>query len=152
MRAFVAIDIPETSLQALLALQSALSVGRPVPEENLHLTLAFMADIPVSAEESVDAALTGLRSAPVEVGFAGLAGLGPAGEAAVTVAVVASPTLVALQAKIERDLRRAGLELPRRRFRPHVTLSRLRKDLDGSGAARLGTALAGGAGTDIPGF
>jgi 2'-5' RNA ligase len=44
MRVFVAIDLPDEVRRELETLQNALPVGRPVPAENLHLTLSFLGD------------------------------------------------------------------------------------------------------------
>ena len=69
MRAFLALDIPEDTAAALTRLQSALPFGRPVPEDNLHLTLAFLEAAPVAALEDLHELLSALRAAPVEVRF-----------------------------------------------------------------------------------
>ena len=124
MRAFLALPVPEDTAAALVRLQSDLRSGRPVPEENLHLTLAFLGDVGDQALHELHLGLVSalFRTAPVR--FTGLAGF-PARDGQLIVAEVApDPALVTLQGQITRIARAAGLELPRRRFRPHVTLMR----------------------------
>jgi 2'-5' RNA ligase len=52
--------------------------------------------------------------------------------------VAPDPALRHLQAKVEQAARGVGLDLPRRRFAPHVTVARLRGDrADGAEVARF---------------
>ena len=44
MRAFLAISLSDQTKAALAHLQSALRLARPLPPENLHLTLVFLDD------------------------------------------------------------------------------------------------------------
>ena len=65
MRAFLALDIPDDVAAALIRLQSGIPFGRPVPEENLHLTLAFFEDAPDHGLEALHEMLSALRMPPV---------------------------------------------------------------------------------------
>jgi RNA 2',3'-cyclic 3'-phosphodiesterase len=58
--------------------------------------------------------------------------------------------LTALQSKVERIARMAGADLPRRRFRPHVTLARSSRQPKGPARDRMAAAL--GMPVAIPGF
>ena len=42
MRAFIALPVSGAALDGIARLQQHLPEGRPLPEENLHLTLAFL--------------------------------------------------------------------------------------------------------------
>ena len=44
MRSFIAISPSDDVKAAFAPLQRALPVGRPVPSDNMHLTLAFLDD------------------------------------------------------------------------------------------------------------
>lgn len=138
MRAFIAIDLPDTARAALADLQARLPVGRPVAEENLHLTLAFLDDQPPAVLEDLHDDLSGLRARGFELHLSGLGGPGGAAPALIWIAADPSPPLVQLRARVEAAARRAGIALPRQRFRPHVTLARFgRRRLGGGERARL---------------
>ena len=50
MRSFLAIPVPEAQADPLLDVQHALEVGRSVPPENWHVTLAFLGNQPATDE------------------------------------------------------------------------------------------------------
>ena len=150
MRAFLAIPIPEDVAGALIRLQSALPYGRPVPEENLHLTLAFLEDAPEAALEDLHEMMSGLRVGSVEIRFTGLDSFTEGARGLVFATVERSAALQALHDRIAGLCRAAGLDLPRRRFRPHVTLTRANRRPDGTARDRLAASL--GPVPGLPGF
>ena len=140
MRAFVALDLPEPWIRPITRLQAGLAVGRAMPEENLHLTLAFLGDVSDAAAQGVAEALDGARLAPVTLALSGLALFG--GQRPRVLAVSATGAgLAALRSKAMRLIREAGVELARTRFRPHVTIARFPRDLGAKEQARLGAFL-----------
>lgn len=128
MRAFVALDLPEQLLLPLTRLQAGLSVGRVTPEENLHLTLAFLGDVADPVVHDLAEALAGLKLGPVTVELSGLDLFGGR-RPSVLFAAARGAGLQALHDKVMRAAREAGVALPRERFRPHVTLARFAKDV-----------------------
>ncbi|MDO6583968.1 RNA 2',3'-cyclic phosphodiesterase [Salipiger sp. 1_MG-2023] len=141
MRCFLALPVPDALIPPLLAVQEAIPVGRAVPEENLHLTLAFLDEQPDYALAELDAAL-----APVLPGCAlaldGLVSFGGRRVKLLAAGVVPEPGLVALRATVLAAVRAAGIELPRERFRPHITLIRFGAGLRESDRARLEAGVA----------
>ncbi|MGH1356338.1 MAG: RNA 2',3'-cyclic phosphodiesterase [Thalassovita sp.] len=125
MRLFVALDPPEGLRDTLMDLQDGLGVGREVALENLHLTLAFLGDQPAATVEVLHDMLSAVRSPQVRVTLRGVEMLGGAQPRAAVALVEKVPELVALQDKVVQAARMAGIELPRRRFKPHFTLMRL---------------------------
>ncbi len=125
-RTFIAIPMPEDAAARLANLVRGLSVGRRVPEENLHLTLAFLGDVSDDGLEELHDALSGIRARPVELRFQGLGTFGDDRPRAVWAAVAAEPALLDLQKQVERAARKAGLSPEVRRFVPHVTLVRMK--------------------------
>jgi RNA 2',3'-cyclic 3'-phosphodiesterase len=150
MRAFLALDIPDDTAAALIRLQAGIPFGRPVPEDNLHLTLAFLEDAPEAALEDLHDLLTGLRMPPVEIGFTGIDSFTEGQRGLIFADVMRTEPLQALHDRISSLCRQAGLDLPRRRFRPHVTLMRASRRPDGPARDRLAASL--GARPDLPGF
>lgn len=132
----MALPLPEGVAEQIGALQGLLATGRPVPEENLHLTLAFLGDVAGADLADLDLALADVRSpAP----FVGLAGIDLWDEALV-IGARADPVLEALARKIAVALR-GVVDLPRRRFRPHVTIARMGRMAPGN-AERVGRFLS----------
>ncbi len=122
MRSFVAIDISDEATAALITLQRAQPFGRPVLPENMHLTLAFLDDQPEEALEAVHEELLALSGQPFSIMFSGIECFGQA----LAVRVVDCAALNALHRKVQSAARQAGIFLPRRRFRPHVTIARVK--------------------------
>ncbi len=152
MRAFIALPLPEETAQALERLQSGLPFGRAMPRDNLHLTLAFLGDVDEGALEALHFELSGLRTGPVEIDFGGLGTFGEAEFGLIFAEVARSDDLSDLQARIAGRVRRASIDLPRRRFRPHVTLARANRAPRGAEAGKVAGFLGRHATTEIPGF
>ncbi len=150
MRAFLALTIPDDVAAALVSMQPAIPFGRPVPQENLHLTLAFLDDAPDPALQDLHDRMTAFRAAPVAVRFTGLDSFTEAERGLIFAAVDRTAPLQALHDRVASVCRQAGLDLPRRRFRPHVTLMRANRRPDGPARDRLAGAL--GPRPDLPGF
>lgn len=146
MRAFVAIPVDGAAAEALLALQARLPVGRPVAPDNLHLTLAFLGDQPEALLADLDARLSLLRRPAFTLRLAGAGTFGGKSPRGLHAGLRPCPALTDLRAAVARAARSAGVALAHRRFRPHVTLLRLRPHE----AARLAPALAATAGWQGP--
>jgi 2'-5' RNA ligase len=131
LRLFVALDLPAPARAALASFRSAAAdpaIWRPVPDEGLHLTLAFLGHRP---EADVSAIVDGLTNAPRAAPRLrlGAALALPPRRPRVLTAAVADPdgTLGALQAAVSRELAARGLYAPETRpYRPHATVARLR--------------------------
>ncbi|WP_444455620.1 RNA 2',3'-cyclic phosphodiesterase [Rhodobacter capsulatus] len=142
MRVFLGIMVPEALWGAVASLQGELGCGRAVAEEALHLTLVFLGDVDPPELELLHEELVGISVAPVTLGLAGLDVIeGGDRTRALVLKLRPEPALEALQAKLAQAARRAGIDLERRRFRPHVTIARFNKGLTETQAARLGHLL-----------
>ena len=135
-RLFVALDLPESVREGLGAWGARALADpalRPVPAENLHVTLAFLGwcrekDIPRIAE-----VVHGLRAGQPEIAFS------PEpvpvrwrGATSLYALEIASPDTVELQAGVEERLVAAGLYEPEKRpFWPHITVARVRREKGG---------------------
>lgn len=130
LRLFVAVDLPADVREALAQWADAVAPEgvRRVPVENLHLTLAFLGSRSAEEADVVAALLPGL-AAPVGALRTGDAlWLPPRRPGVLTVALAGSDALLALQAAVVSALRDAvGYEPDHPRFRPHVTVARVRR-------------------------
>jgi len=130
-RLFVALDLTAPARAALAAFRDASTdpdVWRPVPDEALHVTLAFLGHRPEGEAERVAAVLRGAAGPAAELAL-GPALLLPPRRARVLCAAIEDRggALGALQARVSAALATAGLYEPERRpFRPHATVARLR--------------------------
>jgi len=137
MRLFLAIRVPDPAAAALERLQEALPLGRPVDPETFHLTLAFLGETPDAAAERLHLALTGLRAPDFALRLSGLGTFGGRVPRTIWAGLAPAPDLTALHSKLRAKLHAAGLNTPRARFRPHVTLARLRQRPRGDDMTRL---------------
>lgn len=150
IRAFAAVALPESVRFDLMLLQQGLPLPRAVPPENFHVTLAFFGEIPASTLSDVDLALGAIRCQGFALRLSGLGLFGGGKPRAVYAGVATEPLLERLQAKVETSARGAGVELPARRFLPHVTLGRLPERLENRD--RLEREVAARAGYAAPPF
>ena len=146
VRVFVAIELPQTVIDALGAVQGQLqATGLPLRyagAAGLHLTLAFIGEIPAPQVETLTSA--------VQRGSAGVAAFNILAEgmgmfpnaraprvvwAGVEGAPAAMAALTQLQQGIVRELVAAHFPVDRR-FDPHLTLARTRDRVSPRSAAR----------------
>jgi 2'-5' RNA ligase len=126
LRVFYAIVPPPALAQTLARLAQDVGQrvrGRIVHAENIHLTLAFVGEWPLSGMPALKAAGDALRGEPFRLTLdtlgtfrrAGIAWLGSSHP---------PPQLVALAASLGTALAANGVTYDARVFRPHVTLAR----------------------------
>jgi 2'-5' RNA ligase len=134
-RLFVALDPPAAVRHRLAGWlreqRAALPGVRPVAEEHLHVTLAFLGERPPSEVEPVAAAVAAAAStgAAADLGVGAPLWLPPRRPRVLTVEVHDDRgDLRALQADVASALEAAVGWREDRAFRPHLTLGRLRPD------------------------
>lgn len=125
IRAFVALPLPPDVQSALRVQQFLLRLPDAAGPPEFHLTLAFLGEQPEPRLEEVHYALLALRTTGFDLALRGLGMFGGAKPRAIWAGVAPSAPLVALQAKVETAIRRQGVDLPARKFVPHVTLATL---------------------------
>lgn len=122
MRLFLAVCLSDEMKNALLDVQNALYDrgvrGNFTPEENMHLTLAFIGDYPEAAP--VLEALSEVAFSPFELTLGGLGCFGDLWWAGLK----GSAALEALARRVRRSLAERGIPFDRKRFSPHITLIR----------------------------
>lgn len=127
LRLFVAIGLSEPVQLELASLERGIPGARWIPSDNLHLTLRFIGEVNEGLAEDAAAALAHVRAPAFEMTLAGAGHFGPLQKAhSVWVGVEPCPPLVRLRENVESALVRAGFRPEGRKFKPHVTLARIR--------------------------
>ena len=128
MRLFFALTFSPAARAGLRQAQErlrAFAPGARYPgEEALHLTLAFLGEVPEPRASQLGELLAALPAPPLALRFS-QAGAFSQGEGSLWALFPEEcPALFALQGELAARLEGAGFPLPRRPFRPHVTLAR----------------------------
>jgi RNA 2',3'-cyclic 3'-phosphodiesterase len=131
LRLFVALDLPAQARAALAAFRDAAAdpaVWRPLPDEALHLTLAFLGRRPEGDVASVERVLTAAAGPAPPLALGGPLLLPPRRPRVLCADVEdREGVLAALQARVSEGLASAGVYVPEKRpFRAHATVARLR--------------------------
>lgn len=140
MRLFVGIDLPGDAKEALyrltLQLKRSSRAGSPVPQENMHLTLAFLGEVRQIdvVKEALEQAAAGYRASAVALTGSSfelkLSGIGSFKQKKGHTWWVGlhddegMRRLHALHDEVVQSLRRAGFNLVNRPYKPHITLAR----------------------------
>jgi 2'-5' RNA ligase len=126
-RLFVGIMLPQDVRTSLSRLCCGLAGAKWVDTDSLHLTLRFIGEVGGDKAEDIDAALQQVDAPAFELMLTGIDCFESGGKAhTLWTGVDKQPLLSRLRDKVESALVRAGCEPERRKFKPHVTLARLR--------------------------
>jgi 2'-5' RNA ligase len=135
IRSFIAVDLPEPARRAAAAVARSLRAApggdgvRWVRPEALHVTLRFLGQIETAQlaplVQGVAGAIAALPPLRLELGGVQVFPT-PDRPRAVALTVAPEAPLAALAAAVERGVVAAGFEPESRRFRPHLTLGRVR--------------------------
>jgi RNA 2',3'-cyclic 3'-phosphodiesterase len=146
-RCFVAVDIDDHALKAaLLRAQKAIVATeadvKAVEEENIHITLKFLGEIPEEKTARVAELVKGIAFKPFTLDFRGVGVFPAPSRPSVVWAGVAGEAseMLAVFTELEKGLKTLGFEPERRPFQPHVTLCRVRS---GRNRAQLAEAIHG---------
>ena len=124
-RLFIALPVPEDISEELGSLQSGVPDARWVPLENLHVTLCFAGDVQGGTMRDLEEELSDIAGPRFPVAIAGVEQFSTGKQPRALVALVEkSDRLEWLQQKVSTVARNCGIEIERRKFRPHVTLAR----------------------------
>ncbi len=127
MRLFVGIDLPDPIKDRLLLLQGGIEGTRWQRRDQLHLTLRFIGEINGREADEIHFALDGIRFRTFDMALTGVGFFGKEYKPRHLWAGVRRPEpLMHLHEKIDRALTFAGIDAEQRKYRPHVTLARLK--------------------------
>jgi len=96
-------------------------------EDQLHVTLRFIGEVERPLAEDIAAALSMIRSPPLELGLQGVGFFDQGRHGVLFARAVQRAPIEALHKKVDRALFSVGLEPDRRAFLPHITLARRRR-------------------------
>ena len=126
-RLFFALLPDEAVRKQLRRLQKDLSQagGRPVPEENLHLTLLFLGNVEADQVNAVRSIAAGIEGKPFDLTLDTLGGFRQNNARVLWVGPSEPPPeLGLLHQSLRRQVRKIGLRVGKGTYRPHVTLVR----------------------------
>jgi 2'-5' RNA ligase len=124
-RLFIALPVPEEIADELITLQSGVPDARWVPTENFHVTLCFAGEVQGGLMKDLEEELSDIAGPQFPVAVSGVEQFSTGKQPRALVALVEkSDRLDWLQQKVSAVARNCGIEIDRRKFRPHVTLAR----------------------------
>jgi 2'-5' RNA ligase len=122
-RLFVAIRPPEEVRDVLI---DAMDDGMPLrwrSDDQLHLTLRFIAEVERPMAEDLAAELERVRFGRFSIALAGIGRFDAHRRGVLWAGIHPKDELKGLAAKVEGTCLRIGLEPERRKFHPHITLA-----------------------------
>lgn len=129
MRTFIALELPEDVAHDAEAMARSLGCAFPckvMPQQNMHLTLAFIGEIGEAqasdAIEALEAACVDV--APIELKATQLGKFGRKSDATVWLGFEGTPELMGLAESVRKELAARELPFDQKAFKPHVTLAR----------------------------
>lgn len=142
IRAFVGLAIPGHVAVGLAIAQGHLPFGRMVPEENFHITLAYLGEHPENLIEDAHGLFEEIDAPSFDIEIAGMDAFGSAPPRSIYAAVRPAPALSHLRKKVLRAARDAEIAVPGEKYVPHVTLARYDRTMAPDDIIRLEQALA----------
>ena len=127
MRLFIAIDIPSELQQALCRLRSDIPGARWVPDNQIHLTLAFLGEVEANALEELQRNLAKISVPCFQLHFKGTGCFPDRRRPRVLwVGLDPQPLLDGLAARVRSAVLSSGISQEERPFSPHITLARFK--------------------------
>lgn len=125
-RLFTALEIPPEIGIALAALRGGLPGARWMDPSDYHITLRFLGDVDGRTARDIASCLDDISTSPLLMTLNGLESFGGDKPRSIFARAMTTSALASLQSDHERLARQCGLAPEGRKFRPHVTLARLR--------------------------
>lgn len=151
IRTFIALDFPLSILDSIEQQTKRLrqtlgnEVIRWVLTHNMHLTLKFLGNVPVShlefLKQMLAQATDSITQFDLQIG--GIGSFPNSNRPRVLWVGIHAPALLSnLQKAIEEGAKRLGYEKEERPFSPHLTLGSVRQGLDGKDLQKISNALS----------
>lgn len=124
LRLFTAIEIPEDVKGDITALYTDIPGAKWVKESNLHITLNFLGDVRENELGRLTNALSIIEFKPFNLT---LSGAGFFKKGALWIGIKKSSPLQELQSELKDVITLCGIEQDNRKYKPHLTVARLKK-------------------------
>ncbi len=127
-RLFVSIEPPGSITELLAELDPQLRGVRWLPPDHMHLTLAFLGNVPAEIQETLSAKLEAISWKSFFLPLIGLGTFPSRGWPKIIWIGVGTghPHLFQLHKRVQEAILAAGLEPDLRSFHPHITFARCR--------------------------
>lgn len=125
-RLFTGIELPDDVRAELARLRQPLPGARWIEPENYHITLRFVGDVDNEVAAEFAHALSEIDVRTFELRVCGTGAFGGNDPRTLWAGIEANAELEALARANERAARKSGLQPETRKFKPHVTIARLR--------------------------
>jgi 2'-5' RNA ligase len=127
MRLFIAVELPDEVKRVLGRIRADIPSARWVPEEQIHLTLAFLGEVDDAALQQLTEQLTAIKTPFFELRFSGTGCFPDRRRPRVLwVGLEPEPLLGVLASKVHEAVLSSGIPQEARPFSPHITLARLK--------------------------
>ena len=126
MRLFISINFDDRTKENILSVQRRLKnlgKGRFTSPENLHLTLAFLGEVPKERISELKALMDGIDVSEMQLTFCEIGAFRKESELW-WIGIRQNEKLSQLQAELVAKLKVAGFTPDSKRFKPHITLAR----------------------------
>lgn len=128
MRLFIAIAFDEETKSAIAEVQQNLRqldrLANFTLRENLHMTLAFLGEIPAGRIPDIEDAMRRTEVLPMELVFDRVGAFHRDGYDTCWIGLKPNRTLEKMQSALSQNLLQVGFSLEKRRFKPHLTIAR----------------------------
>jgi 2'-5' RNA ligase len=126
IRLFAGLRPSAATRSLLLGRMHGVAGARWQSDAQLHLTLAFIGEVSERTAEAVDAALSSISAPRLSYQVQGVGSFTRKDRPhSLWAGIVPAAPVTALATKVETACRKAGADIQRRAFVPHITLARL---------------------------
>ena len=126
-RIFLALCLNDIAISLLKNLGGTMPGARPVPADQMHLTMRFIGEVDGTLFRDIQERLLDIDTPEVTLAIKGVGHFPPRGAPRVLWAgIEPSGELMLLRSRINSLLRQCGVESDTRKFHPHITLARLK--------------------------
>lgn len=127
LRLFTGLSLPILLRQRLIVMQGGIEGARWTERDNFHITLTFIGEVDEATAETVDEALSSIRTEKFSLRLKGTGSFAQGKYPKVLwMGVAHNDVLHRLKEKIDRAFTVANIPFEKRKYTPHVTMARFK--------------------------